>query len=116
MTLEQGTHGRIHQALDWFVLGGVWILSGVPGLIIAAIGLLGIVDPVGSQFANDSNPHGAPPPVWWGFVLVSLGSVLVLWPLVIVLSRRFWPPRGRLADAGNCNPPLPSTPIGIDQT
>ena len=86
---------RVESALDGCLLGAIWLLSGGLGAIIGLIGLLGIIDPVGSQHANDADPFGTPPSVGWSSILVVVGIALAAWPLPIVIRRGgHFSPRG----------------------
>ena len=80
--------GRVEMALDGCLLGGVSILSGLAGLLVGGIGFLGLVDPAGTQLANDADPFGTPPSAWWGFTLLVIGLALMVWPLPLLLRRQ----------------------------
>ena len=47
------------------------------GFIGSGVGIIGILDPVGSKMADDSDPFGAPPPLWQALV-ITLFFVLLL--------------------------------------
>lgn len=55
------------------------------GLVISFVGLVGWIDPVGAQHANDNDPFGPPSP-WWTFALVvAAGISLIILGVVVVL-------------------------------
>lgn len=49
-------------------------LLGIVGIFI---GLIGIIDPIGSKMADDGNPFGAPISTG-GSILITIGYILVL--------------------------------------
>ena len=64
----------------------LWLCTALIGSILAVIGFLGVVDPVGSKQADDSDPFGPPGGRAYPALLMLIGVSLVLWPLVPRLS------------------------------
>jgi hypothetical protein len=64
----------------------LWLCTAFIGSILALIGFLGVVDPVGSKQADDSDPFGPPGGRAYPAVMMLIGVSLVLWPLVPRLS------------------------------
>jgi hypothetical protein len=60
----------------------LWLCTAFVGAILALIGFLGVVDPVGSKLADDSDPFGPPGGRVYPAVVMLVGAALVLWPLV----------------------------------
>jgi uncharacterized protein YjeT (DUF2065 family) len=58
------------------------------GLIVVLVGLLGIIDPVGTKLADDADPFGEPSPRWHGFVIVGVGASLVATGAVLLGKSR----------------------------
>ena len=54
--------------------GAIFIAAG---LIAVLVGLPGIIDPVGTKLADDSDPFGEPSPRWYDVVIVGVGASLV---------------------------------------
>lgn len=58
-----------------------YILSGLAvvalGLIGVGVGILGVVDPVGSKMSDDNDPFGQPGAILWP-IAVSLFSALIV--------------------------------------
>lgn len=47
------------------------------GLLVSIVGAIAIVDPVGTQHANDADPFGSPPSIIRSTVTLLLGCALV---------------------------------------
>jgi hypothetical protein len=69
-------------------IGCLWAITGVLGLLVLGVGIIGIVDPTGSKQADDGDPFGEPPSRWWSATLTAVGLVLMLWPVPILLKDR----------------------------
>jgi hypothetical protein len=65
----------------------VWAVTAVFGILLVGVGVVAIVDPIGSQMADDSDPFGQPPSRWRAAVLVLGGVVLLVWPVAVLLRR-----------------------------
>jgi uncharacterized membrane protein HdeD (DUF308 family) len=53
------------------------------GLAIISLGILGIVDPIGTQMANDSDPFGTPQSMTQGIITGILGFIICLSPYLM---------------------------------
>lgn len=60
------------------------VLIVVAGLLAIALAAIALIDPIGSQLANDGAPFGLPPSRWssavmlFGFLLATVGGVVVI--------------------------------------
>jgi hypothetical protein len=47
------------------------------GCVVALVGVIAVIDPVGTKAADDSDPFGAPPPRWQSaaFTVAGLGLI-----------------------------------------
>lgn len=56
------------------------------GCILALVGIVGVLDPVGTKLADDSDPFGNPEPRCHG-VMISVFGVALLGTSLLVLSK-----------------------------
>jgi len=64
-------------------VGCAWAVTGVLGIILVSLGVLGLFDPQGAQAANDNDPFGAPPSVWFFVSQIIVGLLLMVWPVFL---------------------------------
>ena len=67
-----------------YIIGSLLALVGVVFFLISVIAL---VDPVGTQMADDTNPFGPPPP-WYAAVIGGILSAGIATGGVLLLRRR----------------------------
>lgn len=62
----------------WLLFGGL-VLVGL-GLLFAGVGLLGLIDPIGSKLSDDADPLGSitARDYIWGVVLVIVGVAKII--------------------------------------
>jgi hypothetical protein len=53
------------------------ILLAIVGLIVIGVAVIGILEPIGTQMANDADPFGQPPPLWHGMILMGFGLACI---------------------------------------
>jgi hypothetical protein len=61
------------------------VLIGI-GSVVVLVGVIGVLDPVGTKAADDSDPFGAPGPRWHGAVITGFGVVLMSGGVFLVVK------------------------------
>src|SRR5262245_36222501 len=80
---ESRITGQCFAARRWLrvVLGSAMILLG---WIIAVIGIVAIVDPIGTKMADDGDPFGTPPSRLTSATITSLSILVVVGGVLLV--------------------------------
>ena len=63
------------------------IISIVVGLVILIVAMIGLVDPIGTKLADDSDPFGDPGGPWYPLFLIFVSLFFILWPVVLKIYR-----------------------------
>ena len=58
------------------------------GLVIVGVSILGIIDPVGTQAANDGDPFGTPPSIIQGITTLIVGIIFCLSPIILLRKNK----------------------------
>jgi len=72
------------QSISLSIIGVVLVVAGIAGVLV---GILAMVDPIGTKMADDGDPFGVPPSF--------LGSLLTTVVCAAVAAGGFWCLRGK---------------------
>ncbi len=65
----------------------VAFLSILMGISICLLSIIALVDPVGTQMANDNNPFGEPGGPLYPIILLIISGVLISWPIWVSICK-----------------------------